>query len=280
MLYVFKVPDTNGALEGEYTWRLLFTALKRTEKEFGGFELRPSVSMSEAREIKEMESDAQLVNTISLATRPELEQNLIPVRIPTDCGLLGFRVFLIRAEDQPRFNKIKSIDDLKSVRIGQGAQWIDCQILEHAGLQVVRGSSFEGLFNMLENGRFDAFSRGGYEALRELQARHSALPDLAIEKTLLLYYPMPAYLWFPNTRDGKLRAHRVQVGMSAMVADGTLQKMFEAEYGSLAEKLDFKHRRLLKIDNPQLGPNDPLKNATLWYDPFESERRRDEKNRR
>ncbi len=272
MLYIYKLPpsEMKSPVNRQYTRTVLRMALERTVREFGPFELRLAGSdMNETRQVVEMERDGGLVNTVSLPARKDLDKRLLPVRIPKDFGVLGFRVFLIRAEDQARFDAIRSIADLQAVRIGQGATWVDGRILEDAGLQVVRGSDFEGLFQMLQEKRFDAFSRGVYEAGRELDARRASLPDLAIEKSLLLYYPMPGYYWFPNTPDGRLRARRVEAGMLAMMADGTLKRLFLQEYGPTLKQLDLPHRRLLKIDNSQLGPQEPLDNPAFWLNPAE-----------
>ncbi|APW43664.1 hypothetical protein RS694_14730 [Rhodoferax saidenbachensis] len=272
MVFIYKLPpsEMKSTVAKQYTRTVLRMALERTTREFGPFELHMAINeMNETRQVVEMEKGGGLVNTVSLPARKDLDKRLVAVRIPKDFGVLGFRVFLIRAEDQPRFDAIRTVADLQAIRIGQGTTWVDGKILEDAGLQVVRGSDFEGLFQMLQEKRFDAFSRGVYEAGRELEARQASLVDLAIEKGLLLYYPMPGYYWFPNTPDGKLRARRVEAGLTAMVADGTLKRLFLQEYGLVLKQLDLSRRRLLKIDNSQLGPDEPLDNPAFWLNPAE-----------
>ncbi|WP_267876184.1 hypothetical protein [Duganella rivi] len=39
----------------------------------------------------------------------ELEQQYVPVRLPVDKGLLGYRLFLIRGADLPRFAAVTPI---------------------------------------------------------------------------------------------------------------------------------------------------------------------------
>lgn len=271
MLYLYNAPESNADTRNDYTWQVLRTALERTRKEYGDFEMKATSRMSESRQIHEMKSAALHINTMILPSRNTLLNVLVPVRIPVDRGLLGFRVFLIRAEDQPRFDAINSLEALRAITIGQGFDWVDLKILGDAGLQVESGPSYEGLFSMLMARRFDAFSRSITEADHELAERKAQMPDMAIEKHLLLYYPMPAYFWFPNTADGKLRAKRVETGLMAMIADGSLKRMFFNKYGSVIQKLNIKQRRLIRIENSQLGPDEPLKDVKLWYSPNETE---------
>jgi len=44
---------------------------------------------------------------------------------------------------------------------------------------------------MVAESRFDLFPRGINEVFNEYAARHGAIPNLAIEKHLLIYYPWP-----------------------------------------------------------------------------------------
>jgi ABC-type amino acid transport substrate-binding protein len=268
MRFLYNGPESVSDIRRDYSWKVLHAALERTRREYGEFEMASAPNMNETRQMYEIQHDAALLNTMSLAARPELDQTLVSVKIPIDRGILGFRVFLIRAEDQARFDKIDSLASLSAIRIGVGEAWVDKKILTAAGLQVVGGSSYEGLFKMLAVGRFDAFSRSVVEAVEEFDGRRTELPNLAIEKGLLLYYPMPAYFWFPKTTDGERRAARVRLGMTRMIADGTLQKMFLQEYGPLLARLDLKHRRIIKIVNSQLGTKEPLTDRALWYDPL------------
>jgi hypothetical protein len=59
----------------------------------------------------------------------------------------------------------------------------------------------------------------------------------------------------------------VKTGLERMVADGTLRKMFDAEFGPALAKLDLAHRLVIDLPNPQLAgyalPSDP----ELWYHP-------------
>ena len=256
MQFIYNGPESDGDLRYAYHWRVLKAALDATSVQWGTYEMRPATYMNEARQLTEMQSKSGRINTLLLDSTAELQQKLLPVRLPVDKGLLGYRVFLIREADQAQFDRVTSLADLKQFRVGQGEGWSDVQVLKAAGLNVVTGKSYPGLFGMLENGRFDVFSRGVTEVMEELGQFGSKHPKLAIEKTLMLYYPMPVYFWFPRGENGALRAKRIDEGMRIILANGRLNEMFDAEFGEVVTKLNLKHRRLLRIGNPFLpfGP--------------------------
>ncbi|MET3130086.1 ABC-type amino acid transport substrate-binding protein [Oxalobacteraceae bacterium GrIS 1.11] len=110
--------------------------------------------------------------------------------------------------------------------IGQGKGWADVAILEAARLSVVEGTSYEGLFSMLMAGRFDLFSRSVDEAVREYGERRASHPELALEPTLLLSYPLPRYFFVRRDAEGRQLAARIEAGLEIMLRDGTLNTLF------------------------------------------------------
>jgi ABC-type amino acid transport substrate-binding protein len=188
------------------------------------------------------------------------------VNIAIDKGILGYRVLLIRKQDQARFDRVESLEDLKRVTIGQGAGWKDVDILATNGLQVITGPNYEGLFEMLIKRRFDAFSRSVDEIGSEFDERKAALPDLAIEKHLLLHYPIPRYFWFNLGEVGERLAARVEEGLRKLIADGTLDRIFRKHFQTKLEALDLLKRRLIEIRNPYLPSNVSQPDEKLPFD--------------
>jgi ABC-type amino acid transport substrate-binding protein len=223
--------------------------------------------MTERRQAFELEHATGNLTVMYLSTLPELEQGLVPVRIPVDRNLGGYCVLLIRREDRERFEGVRTVEDLRRFKIGLGYGWIDVDILRANGFDVVTGTSYDGLFEMLVNRRFDAFLRAATEVLDEQAKRRAALPDLFIEERLLVYYPLPMYFWFPRTDEGRQLARRAEEGMRAMIADGTYAAIFDRYQRRKIETLRLKERRLLTIKNPFLGPETPFADKRLWFDP-------------
>jgi ABC-type amino acid transport substrate-binding protein len=232
--------------------------------------MEPSVFMPEKRQAFELRHATGKLTVMYLGTNPEFERDLIPVRIPVDKNLGGYCVFLIRKGERDRFAAARTLDDLRRFSYGLGLGWIDVEILRHSGFKVVTGSSYDGLFSMLVNRRFDVFLRAAVEVLDEYGQRKDAMPDLDIEPGIILYYPLPMYFWFPRTPEGERLAARAREGMLAMIADGTYDRIFFRYQQHKIEQLDLRHRRVFRIENPFLVPETPFQDKRLWFDPTAS----------
>jgi hypothetical protein len=267
MLYRYDAPESPLDVRYVYHWEILRTALERTQDTFGPFQMIPSESMTEKRQVYELEHATGKLTVMYLDTTPEHEQNLIPVRIPVDKGLVGYRIFLIRTEDQHTFKNIQSIEDVRKFKFGLHADWIDVDIFRFNKFNVVTGSSYDGLFEMLLHNRFDLFSRGANEIIAEYERRKNMMPGLHIEESLLVCYPAPMYFWFSKNEEGMRLAARAEAGMRAMIEDGTYDRIFLKHYRSAIKRLDLRNRKVLRIKNPFLVPGTPLNETRLWFDP-------------
>jgi hypothetical protein len=253
----------------EYDWAVLRTAMEKTVPRFGPFEVNQSThAMSSQRIAQELLMSGGRINIIARATSPELERNFVPVRLPIDRGLLGYRMFLVREADLPRFAAVRTLEDLRKLRVGQGKDWIDVPILREGGFSVVEGTNYRGLFAMLDAGRFDFFSRGIDEAEREFKERRSSYPGMAIEPTLLLQYPLPLYFFLRRDDEGRLLAQRIEAGMEIMIKDGSLNALFQKFKGESIKSGALHKRRVLHLDNPHLTPETPLSRGELWFNPL------------
>jgi Bacterial extracellular solute-binding proteins, family 3 len=267
MTYVYHAPESERDVRYEYHWEILRTALERTKARWGPYRMAPSERMSERRQAYEMERASGKLTVMYLSTIPEFEQRLVPVRIPVDKDLGGYCVFLIRKEDRHRFESVRTIEDLRRFKIGLGYGWIDVDILRASGFDVVTGTSYDGLFEMLLQRRFDVFLRAATEVLDEREQRKESLPDLFIEESIVFHYPLPMYFWFPRTPEGKRLAARAEEGMRAMIADGTYDAIFDKHQRHKILQLGLRQRRLLRIPNPYAGPETPYADKRLWFDP-------------
>jgi hypothetical protein len=197
-------------------------------------------------------------------TSEEMERDFLPIRIDAYRGLMNHRLLFIRQGDQARFDRIKTLEDLKQIRFGQGRSWQDASILESAGLEVVKATKKPSLYHMLDGGRFDAFPRGANEVWTEL----TAFPDLklTVEKNLVLIYPLPTY-FFVTTKDPEL-AKDIEFGLESAIKDGAFNKYFYAspEVQEALEKADLANRRAIRINNPYLPKATPLDRKELWLD--------------
>jgi ABC-type amino acid transport substrate-binding protein len=251
----------------DYDWLILRTALEKSAPAFGPFEMRQlDEAMSPPRVAQELTLAKGRINVLARATSPAVEQQFLPIRIPIDKGLLGLRVFLVRAVDLPRFAAVRSVQDLRAMRAGQGKDWADVSILRAAGIPVVEGT-FERLYSMLMAGRFDFYSRGVDEAPRELSEAQGKYPGMTLEPSLLLEYPLPRYVFVRRDAEGERLARRITAGLESMVQDGTLNALFRKHKGPVIERCGLEKRRVLSLRHPGISPETPLNRQELWYRP-------------
>ncbi|MEO6185317.1 MAG: hypothetical protein ABIP38_01085 [Steroidobacteraceae bacterium] len=267
MRYVYDAPESAADTRYQYQWKILQTALDLTSPEYGPYAMVPSRAMSESRQAYELARNTGSITVMYLSTTREFERALTPVRIPVDRNLGGYCVFLIRKQDQARFESVHSLDDLRQFTFGLGLGWIDVGILRASNFKVVTGSSYEGLFEMLANRRFDIFLRGAVEVIDEYERRRQSLPDLAIEPDIAFYYPLPMYFWFAKSAEGRQLAARAEKGMRMMIADGSYDRIFSEYQDQKIKRLNLRGRRLFRIENPNLGPETPFADKRLWFDP-------------
>ena len=274
MTYIHNAPESNLDKRYDFHWEILATALKKTSAEFGAFEIKSAnESMTESRQVHELHKHDGVLNMIFMSTNKVMEADnaLYPVRIPVDKGLSGYRVLLIRATDREVLRNVKYMDDLRKLTYGMGAQWLDNEVLKANSLVVVGGGSYDGLFDMLMDKRFDVFPRSAREIIGEYEQRKNTMPNLAIEDTLLLHYYWPMYFWFANTDEGRKLANRVEKGLHLMIKDGSydfiFRKYFEGDILRLKLKQRIKNGRVFELTNPILPELTPVKNSSLWYRP-------------
>lgn len=98
--------------------------------------------------MRELEA-GRTVDVAPIPTNPQREARLLPIRIPINKGVLGWRLGLIRKGSQSQFNDVRGLQDLSRLRLAQGQDWPDTQIPEANGIKVIGAPSYEGLFRCL-----------------------------------------------------------------------------------------------------------------------------------
>ena len=111
------------------------------------------------------------VNVMWSGVTPAYEEKLMPIHIPVLKGMLGHRVFIIKKSNQHLFDDIKTLDDLKKLKGGQGTSWGDTRVLKNADLPTITTAKYHNLFKMLEGDRFHYFPRAIHEPWSEVIAR-------------------------------------------------------------------------------------------------------------
>jgi hypothetical protein len=243
---------------------LLQEALQRTASKYGPAKVQTfPLPMTESRYTRELERGT--IDVVWDSATVEHERRMLPVRIPLDKGLLGYRVALIARERQPLIDKVKTLEDLRKLKVGQGIGWGDIDLYRYNGVKVIE-TVYESLFGMVSIGRFDLFPRGVGEVFAEYENYSPRYPHLAVEKHLLLYYPWPYYFFF-NRKSGVQLARRVEEGLRMMIDDGSYNALFQKHYGAAINRANLDRRRIIRLENPSLPKETPFNDARLWFTP-------------
>lgn len=233
-----------------YPVRMLQLALDKTAAEDGPARaVQAAEAMSTARVQAEIERGG-LIDVANYPPKRELANRLHFIPICIRKGILGIRIFIIDRKQAPRFASVRTLDDLKPFSAGQQKDWLDTKILLSNGMSVVTPPSYEELFEQLAAGRFDYFPRGVHEPYREVEPRMLRFPDLMVEETLALYYPMPDY--FVVSKGNTALANRIQRGLERAIADGSYDALFQKEFAESLRRAKLAQRTIIRLDNPDL----------------------------
>jgi hypothetical protein len=195
------------------------------------------------------------------------DEALEPVLFPIDGGMLGYRLFLIDGARQGEFSRVHTVEELKAFAPLQGKGWADVSVLRKNGVRVRTASNRENIYKMTMAGRGDYFPRGAFEAFTEEDQYGPANPGLAVEKTLVLHYPL-TFLFYVQ-KSNKALHDDIYRGLMAAVKDGSYKRLFNSDpdIRTAIEKAQFSTRHILEIDNPDMPARVKAIDAKLWYHP-------------
>ncbi len=264
MRYVYPPPESGSDTRLNYYWELLQAALDETVPQWGPYALQASPKVMNAGRAELLLSAATDISVMARTTSIARESTLRPIRIPLDKGLTGYRLFLIKSDTQAWADPVRTLPQLQALSFGQGATWVDSDILRANGFRVVTAPTYELLLPMLDSGRFDLFSRGVNEISQELAVGRQTFPALTIERKLLLYYPLPRYFFFPRTPEGERLAQRAEAGLRVLIKNGKFERRYQAFKKSILSDINLGGRRVFSIPNPLLPKDTPLADRSLW----------------
>ncbi|MCF2948298.1 hypothetical protein L0668_09290 [Paraglaciecola aquimarina] len=255
--------DVNHPVRHYYT-ELLNLALTNTVAEYGEFELSPRMFISSQQRSLMLLQEGDFVDVHWTMTSAQREEQLQAVYIPLLKGLMGYRVLLIKKEQQEKIKKVSNFDDLKKLSLGQGIGWPDSTILKANDLNVILANS-QSLHEMLVKERFDAFPRAVTEAWRELDFDES----LTVDCCLLLQYISPVYFFVK--KDNQLLAERLTKGLELAIDNGSFDELFFKYRAPQAmfDLVNFANRKRIYLKNPALSANTKrlLQQSNLWFFP-------------
>ncbi len=248
-----------------YHYELLDAVLKRTVARYGPYVMEPYTEPISSERGREEALRGELINVyFSDVGHRVIDEGMIPIPYPVDKGLLGYRICLIVAREQAKIDRIQTLEQLRSLTVGQGRGWGDVKIYEHNRIPIDSTSSYDSLFAMLARGRFDLFPRGATEVQREMAAYGPRHPELAIDRHLVIRYPFPQFFYV--SKSAPHLAARLKDGFEQMIRDGSFDALFNSYFGQELRELGLDRRAIIDLENPFLPAWVPLDRKELWFE--------------
>lgn len=251
MIYTTRAPESSTDTRFSFNNELLKLALEKTKSEYGDYSIAFAPPMNSARALAELKKNTY-PNFVLLTTfhNSFIDDGLDYTRIPVDMGVTGYRICFVSPEAKTAVANVKTLDELKKFSIGQGAGWIDSEILRYNNFaEVVDVALFESLFRMVAVSRVDLFCRGINELEPELKA-HPDLKDLDYDRTFAISYPLPRFGIF-NKKNCKA-LDRMTKGLLLAYQDGSFQKLWTTHYDKALAFADLKHRKIFYLKTPNI----------------------------
>lgn len=197
-------------------------------------------------------------------TTQELEDTLLPIRIPIRRGLLEHRLLVTTSNSIELFSTIENAQQLKKLDLGLKKDWAITEVMKRHHFPVFETDTLDGLFKMLSADRVKYIPRGINEVYDEIDSRSATLTNLVVEPRLLLSMKSPYYI-FVSPKHPKL-AKRIEEGLETMISDGTLKQIFDDFYGEKIIRSQFKTRIMIELTNPILPKKIPFERKELWFE--------------
>lgn len=226
-------------------------------------QLQAASEMNQGRAMAQMQKQQGRVDLFWGMTSREREAQVLPVRIPLDKGLIGWRVALVPLDQPDLLAGVTTLPELARLSAGQVLDWPDTAILRHAGLPVHTTQDYANLFPMLRKHRFDYFPRSVIEVMQE--AASPAAYGLVVDQHVAIHYPAAFYFFVAPHRPEL--AQLLTKGLEAALADGSFERTFSRFNNEHIRALRLSSRRIIHIANPLLPPSVPLNRPELWFRP-------------
>jgi len=259
----YMQPASNLDGRQSFVQEIIAASLEYTEETDGPYKMVPTMTMNYDRaEIMQ----ARYPNPVArISGTRQRQKKWLVIPIPINRGIVGYRVFLINRARQSDFAKISTLADLikMELKAGQNFRWSDVEILRENGIEVVTGTNYEGLFEMLALNRFDFFPRGINEAFSELAARRDKYPDMIVEEKIALYYPLPRVL--ATTRGNTKLANRVERGLKTIFKNGVHRRIWLKHNQKWVNMANLRKRKIITLKNTYARPDLPYDQKEYWY---------------
>lgn len=250
----------------EYTKELLIEVLERTVPQFGPYIFTQGTTHMERGRLLWALKQGRLANVTSVPADSMYLHRALAVDIPIDMGMQNWRIALV---DQRRAGLVAGAameGRLPALVAGVGTGWVTERVFTSNGYRYVSGGNYDGLFDMLQAGRFDYFPRGVQEIFQEFDVRREKFRNLAVDESFLMHVNLPT-LFFVSPAEPRLH-QRIQAGMEAMLKDGSLERFVLKHFRIALLRAKLCRRNRIDLVNKDLLSTFRVRSEAL-LDPFD-----------
>ncbi|CAK3458880.1 ABC transporter substrate-binding protein [Vibrio crassostreae] len=183
--------------------------------------------------------------------RAEDEGNIFRKNYDVLVTVAGNRILIIREQEQPTFHNINS-NKLKSLIAGIPATWADAELFRANGYRVLEQGTLPEILKLLSDKKCDYVSLGANEVESIYQEHTYSLNGLVIEKSIMLYYPLP--LVFYVHPDKAQLAQLLEDKLQDYKLSGDFELLFNQHFGDVVRSIGLEHRKAINLVNKELPP--------------------------
>lgn len=250
----------------EYAKELLLEVLEHTVPQYGPYVFTQSATHMERGRLLWALKQGRFANVTNVPADTRYLHELLAVDIPIDMGMQNWRIALVDARRADQVAGAVLAGRLQDLAAGVGTGWVSERIFADNGYRYVSGGNYDGLFEMLQAGRFEYFPRGVHEIFQEFDVRRGKFPSLEVDRSFLMHVNLPT-LFFVSPTEPRLQ-QRIQAGMEAMLKDGSLERFVLKHFRAALLKAKLCRRYRIELVNKDLLSAFHVRRDAL-LDPFD-----------
>jgi hypothetical protein len=249
-LLVKYLGNNTSSINEDYYLAIIDAALKATESTYGPYEIIFTMEQISSERKHDLLIVGKKINVDRLVGFPSQKgprEGLIRIGVPVLSGFMGYRILLIREEDQPRFDGISTLDELRKLPMGFGKGW-EGHVYKYNGFAVAEPLTMTLLLKMLAGKRYHFVPLSVVEIDDHYKIDGRQVDNLVPEKNLLIYMRLPVYFYV--SPEQPVLADRLTLGLKYLQENGQMDKIFKDYFGERLKRLHLSKRTLIELSNP------------------------------
>lgn len=249
-LLVKYIGNNTASINEGYYLAIIDAALKATESVYGPYRLvftQEQLSSERKHDLLVLGRKVNVDRLVGFPSQQGPREGLIRIGVPVLNGFMGYRILLIRKENQARFSSIKTLEELRKLSMGFGKGW-EGHVYKHNGFSVAEPLTMTMLLKMLAGKRYFFVPLSVVEIDDHYEIDGKPIDNLVPEQTLLIYMPLPVYFYV--SPEQPILADRLTLGLKYLNENGKLDTIFKTHFGERLKRLHLSRRTLIELSNP------------------------------